>query len=321
MKGTMSLRDRATRQARSDMKSMQTEPAIHLFEWSPRVHIDPFHTHDHLEIGYCLSGRGTFYFGQKAYAAQPGDVFVVNHLERHAAASDADNPSHYLFLYFDPMVIEQADRELLLPFVYLPTKFQNRIPGELDAARRIGGLFHELADEQRHKRPGYHGMMRGIILQICALLLRHYSEQTSSAEWNRTLSSYYRIKPALDYIGERFRESLTLEDAAAVLGLSPSRARHLFQEKLGVGFKRYLLRLRVNEAKRLLASTDLPMAEVMFASGFQSHAPFYRAFRQIVGAAPLEYRELSRNIAVFENDLDENKTTPRSPADYNESTS
>lgn len=302
------------------MKSMRKEPAIHLFEWSPRVHIDPFHTHDHLEIGYCLSGSGTFYFGQKAYAAQPGDVFVVNHLERHAAASDADNPSHYLFLYFDPMVIEQADMELLLPFVYLPTKFQNRIPGELDVARRIGGLFHELADEQRDKRPGYHGMMRGKILQICALLLRHYSEQTSSAEWNRTLSSYYRIKPALDYIDERFRESLTLEDAAARLGLSPSRARHLFQEKLGVGFKQYLLRLRVNEAKRLLASTELPMAEVMFASGFQSHAPFYRAFRQIVGAAPLEYRELSRKLAVFENDSGENKTTTRSPADYNEST-
>ncbi len=298
---------------------MRKEPAIHLFEWSPRVHIDPFHTHDHLEIGYCLSGRGTFYFGQKVYAAQPGDVFVVNHLERHAAASDADNPSRFLFLYFDPLLIEQADPELLLPFVYLPTKFQNRIPGELDAARRIARRFRELADEQRHRRPGYRGMMRGTVLQICALLLRHYSEQTPSSEWNRTLSSYYRIKPALDYIGERFREPLTLEDAAARLGLSPSRARHLFQEKLGVGFKRYLLQLRVNEAKRLLASTDLPMADVMFASGFQSHAPFYRAFRQIVGAAPLEYRELSRKLAFFENGPTENKTTPRSPADYNES--
>ncbi|SMF84501.1 AraC-type DNA-binding protein [Paenibacillus uliginis N3/975] len=288
---------------------MAKEPLIHLFDWSPHVYVDPFHTHDHLEIGYCLSGSGTFYFGDKTFPVQQGDVFVVNHLERHAAASNADNPSRYLFLYFDPTLIEQADQELLLPFVYLPTKFQNRIPSGLKAARKIGELFLELADEHENKQPGYRGMMRGKILQICVQLLRHYVEETPSADWNRTLTSYYRIKPALDYINERFREPLSLEDVAERLALSPSRARHLFQEKLGTGFKQYLLQLRVNEAKKLLASSDLPIADVMYAAGFQSPGPFYRAFKQIVGAAPLDYREQAAKLALFEKISGENKTT------------
>ncbi|MGZ9587182.1 helix-turn-helix domain-containing protein [Paenibacillus marinisediminis] len=280
---------------------MAKEPLIHLFEWSPRVHADPFHTHDHLEIGYCLSGSGAFYFGDKTYPVQPGDVFVVNHLERHAAASNADNPSRYLFLYFDPILIEQADQELLLPFVYLPTKFQNRIPGGLATARYIGEMFLELADEHERKQRGYQGMMRGKILQICAQLLRYYVEQAPSADWNRTLTSYYRIKPVLDYMNEHFREPLSLEDVADRLALSPSRARHLLQEKLGIGFKQYVLQLRVNEAKKLLASSDLSIVDVMYAAGFQSHGPFYRAFKQIVGASPLEYREQAVKLALFEN--------------------
>ena len=288
---------------------MAKDSFIHLFEWSPRVHVDPFHTHDHLEIGYCLSGSGTFYFGDKTYPVEPGDVFVVNHLERHAAASRADNPSRYLFLYFSASLLEQADPELLLPFVYLPTKFQNRIPGELAAARQIGELFHRLGEEHRHEQRGCSGMMRGLILQICALLLRHYVAVTPSADWNTTLTSYYRIKPVLDFINERFREPLTLEDIAEHLALSPSRARHLFQEKLGIGFKQYVLHLRINEAKKLLASSDLPIPDVMYASGFQSHGPFYRAFKQIVGAAPLDYREQAARLALFEKISGENKTT------------
>ena len=288
---------------------MAKESFIHLFEWSPRVHADPFHTHDHLEIGYCLSGSGMFYFGDKTYAVEPGDVFVVNHLERHAAVSWADNPSRYLFLYFSAGLLEQTDPELLLPFVYLPTKFQNRIPGERTAARQIGELFHLIAEEYLRQPRGYLGMMKGHILQICALLLRYYTAEAPSADWNHTLMSYYRIKPVLEFIQERFREPISLDDIASQLALSPSRVRHLFQEKLGIGFKQYVLQMRVNEAKKLLAGSDLPISEIMYASGFQSHGPFYRAFGQIVGMAPLDYRERAAKLALFENMSLENKTT------------
>lgn len=115
--------------------------SVYIFEWSPRTHIDPFHTHDHLEIGYCLSGTGTFYFGEKQYTAEPGDLFVINNMERHAASSDPRNPSNYFFIYFDAMIIEQADPKLLLPFVYYPQQFENRIDGSLPVAARIGALF------------------------------------------------------------------------------------------------------------------------------------------------------------------------------------
>ncbi|CAH0119301.1 HTH-type transcriptional activator RhaR [Paenibacillus sp. CECT 9249] len=275
---------------------------IDIFEWSPTTHIDPFHTHDHLEIGYCLSGTGTFYFGNKSYSVRQGDVFVVNNLEWHAASSHPDNPSNYLFLYFDAMIIEQVDPDLLLPFVYWPKHFENKISGELPVAGQIGSLFQDLWKEYRNKGRGYQGMMHSKILEICALLLRHYDTAISLKDWNQALMSYYRLKPILDYMKEQFREPITLNSVAAMLGLSPSRARHLFAEKLGGGFKQYLLQLRINEAKRLLVSTELPIVDVMHQSGFQSHAPFYRAFKQIVGMPPQVYREQSSKLALFKNE-------------------
>ena len=88
-------------------------------------------------------------------------------------------------------------------------------------------------------------------------------------------------------------ENAPLEEIADVLNLSPSRTRHLFKEVLGEGVREYLQQLRVNEAKRLLNTTDVSIIEVCMQSGFQSATAFYRAFNQIVGMTPQEYRENS----------------------------
>ncbi len=278
-------------------------------EWTPNVYVETFHWHSSLEIGCCISGKGRFYFGDKTYDARPGDVFVVNNLERHIAQSDAEDPSRYLFVFFDPLIIEQGERELLLPFVYYPKQFDNRIPASKPVAQQICALIRSMHEEMKERKMAYRTMMRSALLQICALLLRHYGGGTSREQFNRVFNMYRKLQPALTHMKQNFREPLELEDIAQLLNLSPSRTRHLFKETLGEGFKEYLLHLRVNEAKRLLISTDLSITEVCLQSGFQSHTPFYRAFRQIVGMTPQEYRDYASILALFGNDPDEIRRT------------
>src|SRR5690554_3591786 len=100
----------------------EQEP-FYIFQWSPEVYVDTFHWHNALEIGYCLKGKGTFFFGEKVYEVSPGDVFVVNNLERHIAQSDSQQPCTFLFLYLEPGWIELENPELLIPFVYPPASF------------------------------------------------------------------------------------------------------------------------------------------------------------------------------------------------------
>jgi AraC-like DNA-binding protein len=283
---------------------LEKDLLIYIQEWTPNAYIEPFHWHTSLEIGYCLFGSGWFYFGEKRYEVHTGDVFVVNNMERHIAQSDAQNPSRYLFVYFDPTIIGQGERELLLPFVYHPKKFQNKIPAHLSIAKNIGVLLKNMQEEQKTRKIAYKSMMRCALLQICSLLLRYYGQGTSFKDLNHTFNLYHKLQPVLNFMKENFREPIELEDIAQFMKLSPSRTRHLFKETIGEGFKEHLKQLRVNEAKRLLSSTDLSITEICLQCGFQSHTPFYIAFKQIVGLTPQQYREQASVTVLFENRSD-----------------
>ncbi|ALS27864.1 AraC family transcriptional regulator [Paenibacillus sp. 32O-W] len=286
------------------------EMPLRVDEWSPRTYVEPFHWHASLEIGLCLSGKGWFYFGDKTYEVTAGDIFVVNNLERHIAQSDAADPSNYLFVNFRPELFGDGDKELLLPFVYNPKKFTNKMAKELPAARQIGELIRQMRTEQLNKQAGHRQIMKGLLLQICALLFRHYSNHPGYKEqFNQIYEQYMRLQPALAFLRDRFRENIGLEDMAKQLKLSCSRARHLFKHIMGEGFKEYLTQLRINEAKKLLSGTERTVTEICMSCGFQNISPFYRAFRQIVGMTPQAYREQSA-LFILRTEQDEEPVFP-----------
>ncbi|MCL6445631.1 MAG: AraC family transcriptional regulator [Alicyclobacillus sp.] len=283
---------------------------VSITKWTPKPYVEPFHWHHFLEVGYCVSGKGLFHFGDKTYEVDPGDVFIVNNLERHIAQSDPEDPSVFLFLYFDPSLIDYEDRELLLPFIYNPKHFDNRIPAALAVAEQIGFLTNQIWLEMRKDKTAYQAMVKASIMQICVLLLRHFGQSTTREGWNRVYHLYKQLQPALMYLKQNFREQIELEEVAAYLSLSPSRTRHLFKEATGEGFKEFLIHLRVNEAKKLLVTTDMSITDVYLNCGFQSHAPFYRAFKQITGITPNEYRDQFSILALLEKEAEENELAP-----------
>lgn len=82
-------------------------------------------------------------------------------------------------------------------------------------------------------------------------------------------------------------------DAAALarrVGLGPSQLRRLFAARYGCAPSAWLLRLRLERARELLAATDLPVAEVAATCGFADPFWFSRVFRRETGVAPQAWR-------------------------------
>ena len=86
------------------------------------------------------------------------------------------------------------------------------------------------------------------------------------------------------------RESITLDDVAELVHVSPSRVRHVFKDVTGVSFKEYVTQVRVAEAKRLLLSTDLSVAEIARAVSYTNLNQFYKVFYRSCAMSPGEYR-------------------------------
>ena len=76
-----------------------------------------------------------------------------------------------------------------------------------------------------------------------------------------------------------------------VSGLSPSRLQALFREVTGYPPLDYLRRLRVEEARRLLADRRLAVKEVAARTGFRDTSHFSKVFRRVDGLSPAHYRD------------------------------
>jgi YesN/AraC family two-component response regulator len=99
-----------------------------------------------------------------------------------------------------------------------------------------------------------------------------------------------QIRPVLAYVDRHCRESITLDDVAEVVHVSPSRVRHVFKDVTGVSFKEYVTQVRVAEAKRLLLGTDLSVAEIARAVSYTNINQFYKVFYRSCAMSPGEYR-------------------------------
>lgn len=99
------------------------------------------------------------------------------------------------------------------------------------------------------------------------------------------------LTTALHYIGNRFISAdLTRREIAAVSGVSTVVLGKLFRHHLQTTVNHYVVRLRMEEAKKLLVRTSLPITEIASKCGFAQANYFSRVFRQQTGTLPLAYR-------------------------------
>ncbi|GAB3124030.1 helix-turn-helix transcriptional regulator [Novispirillum itersonii] len=94
-----------------------------------------------------------------------------------------------------------------------------------------------------------------------------------------------RILRATATLKERTDQSISLEEIAATVHLSPGRFRHLFVEEIGTPFRRYLLWLRLQRALSVALDGE-SWAQAAQAANFADQAHLSRTFRQMFGIAP-----------------------------------
>jgi AraC-like DNA-binding protein len=266
------------------------ETGIALVPWTLATIPETPHWHHALEICYCLSGKGVFYFNNRQYDITTGDIIIVNNVERHTSKSYRGDTCSNLFVFFNAATIEQIDFNLLRPFLFDRNLFTHKISANLPVAGQIGRLILEMQDELASRRTAYGQIVKSLLFHICSLLLRHYHVEGDTT-WHNIYNKYATLKTGLSFIHSHYHENISLNEVAKAMSLSSSRARHLFKEVMGEGYKTYLTHYRVQTAQRLLIQTGLTITEIYEQCGFQSPSSFYREFHKITKATPLSYKK------------------------------
>lgn len=127
-------------------------------------------------------------------------------------------------------------------------------------------------------------------LDDLCLYLQEVAENFMTAMFFEQDKGNLYIRKALRYMTDHYREHLTMPAVAEYVQLSPSYFSTLFSQIVGVSFRDQLCRIRVEESKRLLLSTDYSLANIAIAVGFPDQSYFCKAFKRIVGMSPGKFR-------------------------------
>ncbi|MGK5552267.1 helix-turn-helix domain-containing protein [Actinomadura kijaniata] len=109
------------------------------------------------------------------------------------------------------------------------------------------------------------------------------------------------VVDVIETMRENLSERLTVDDMARAARFSKFHFTRVFQRVTGVSPGRFLSALRLQEAKRLLLTTSLSVADITFQVGYNSVGTFSTRFKESVGLSPTEYRRFgghTREIAT-----------------------
>jgi AraC-like DNA-binding protein len=118
---------------------------------------------------------------------------------------------------------------------------------------------------------------------------------------NQDIKNYDLTYHIVSYVAEHFQEPMTLTDLAKHLNVSKFYLSRTFSAKLNTSFNRYINYIRANYALTLIQSTNYSLTRISVDSGFESQRTFNRAFREIFGLAPSEYRQRANTTSFDTN--------------------
>lgn len=126
---------------------------------------------------------------------------------------------------------------------------------------------------------------------LCTQLLRgHSSHGTLSTLKMRRGLSTWQVKKVTTYMRERLGAPIGLDDLAGVVGLSRFHFCTAFREATGSTPHEWLVRLRIERARQLLADPALSITEIAFAVGYETPSSFAAAFRKVMSTTPTHFR-------------------------------
>ncbi|MBQ6385557.1 MAG: AraC family transcriptional regulator [Lachnospiraceae bacterium] len=246
---------------------------------------------NHYIFHYVISGSGMFEYEDKKGMTQfcrirRGQGFLL--IPGHVTTYFADNvdPWQYIWIEFDGLRVKEA-----LDLAGFSTSTPVYQP-----VSKV--LRDNMYDEMRYivsnkNESALH--LTGHLYLFFDYLVRSSSKKQYIT--GSRLREFY-IKEAISYIERNYQKDITVEEIAENAGLNRSYFGKIFRESVGKPPQTFLLQYRMIKASEMLRLTDLSVAEIGMAVGYQNQLHFSRAFKGVYGSSPREYRKKNRIIEV-----------------------
>jgi AraC family transcriptional regulator len=99
-----------------------------------------------------------------------------------------------------------------------------------------------------------------------------------------------QLRRVIEYVHEQIDQDIHVVQLAGIAGLSSAHFAQMFRRSTGCAPHQYVLRTRIERAKRMLRSTETRVIDIAISCGFQTPQHFARVFKKFCDATPASYR-------------------------------
>lgn len=267
---------------------------FHLTRFAPGRTV-AFHKHAEFEFHFIPKGKGKVILVDKEYALKAGQLYLTGPGVMHYQEADRLEAMDELCLHLDiaerneePAADDWEHAEAVacvkklidLP-LYPAQDMHEAMPCFLEAYQACIAGF-----------PGSYTTIKQNVVQILLRAVRAYDTASSNEQLPTKDMKSYRYELALEFMRANFAESVTLEDVAERLWISPRQLQRLFKEHdQGHSFTRILEDIRLAAVCKILKGSDSPIEQIAGRTGFASGNYLHAVFRKRYGMTPSDYRK------------------------------
>ena len=238
------------------------------------------HIHEFCEMEMILDGEIEITVDGKRHIARAGDIAVIPPFKVHSFHT-SDYVKQTIFV---------ISNNLLPSSVSFDELCRSREAAVFHAPERLWNYLTESGfhrDYARYYDPERDAETIHWIRSVIYLILSEYWRNTPISDGAPTEKALSRI---LIYMSQHFCEPLTQASIGNALGYSAKYISNCFRSLKGLSFRDVLNSMRVEAAKRLLATTDFTNVQIAVECGFTSVSTFHQVFLAEEGCPPKQYR-------------------------------
>ena len=247
----------------------------------------PLHWHEELEILYPLNGAADITIEGKKFRLLNKHMLVVESRKVHSTYT-YDELSMFVCIHVSKKHIRQYFPEIdSYQILCTPEDISDE---QFPVYRSACELLEDLTRLFMEEPLTYRMEAEGLVLQIVSRLIRFFSVSQSSPCPGGDSHAMQRIRNIITYVEEHFREPVSLDDAAGLLGIGREYFCRFFKKNMGMTFLNYLSEVRLAHTYEDLLNTNAPISEVMEANGFTNQKLFNSSFKALYGCTPSSIR-------------------------------
>ena len=241
------------------------------------------HWHDCFEIEFVLEGKATQVLNGEKYDMSAGTLYMLNPTDFHSVKSDGAEVYNIMFSE------EVLDEEVLQKILGVEKNIVFTLSDREDVNMKfmMSQMLYEFDNDSEFSDLLIKNYMECLLMMI--LRKCEFGKEQKRDSENDS------VRKALLYIHSRFRENPTLVQVAEIAGFNKNYFSGLFHQTTGKTYKEYLNALKLEHSKKLVITSNLPITEICYASGYNSLTNFLRVFKNQYGVSPAAMRKSHRN--------------------------